>query len=110
MYGLGIGPREDLVGPVHEHHRRDGPELLAALDLVEPLEVLGVAGMGQQEPVTQRPRPELAPPVEPATTPLAARMSATSPPGRRGGERAPPPAQRCGQLVVRTSRDRERQS
>ena len=47
--GIGIGPPvEDLVGPAHEHHQRDGPELLAALDGVEPLEVLGMAGMGQK--------------------------------------------------------------
>ena len=36
---------EDLGGALGQHHRRDRPELLAALDVVEPLEVLRPAGV-----------------------------------------------------------------
>ena len=41
MYGEGSGPRAKISRrALGQHHRRDRPELLAALDVVEPLEVL----------------------------------------------------------------------
>ena len=43
MYGLGSGPAKISARALGEHHRRDRPELLAALDVVEPLEVLAPA-------------------------------------------------------------------
>ena len=48
-----------------EHHRRDRPELLAALDVVEPLEVRRRARVGQQRAVAERARAVLAAPLEP---------------------------------------------
>ena len=66
MYGLGSGPsRKISVGPLEQHHRRHRAELLAALDVVEPLEVLGPARVRHQRAVAQGARAELAAPVEP---------------------------------------------
>ena len=66
MYGLGIGPSVKIVGARSVSTiGATGPELLAALDVVEPLEVLGAARVGHQRALSERARPELAAPVEP---------------------------------------------
>ena len=95
MCGLGSGPPAK-ISPARssEHHRRDRPELLAALDVVEPLEVLGVARVGEQAAVAERPGPNSLRPWNQATIPSAASTSATASAmsaGRRrhaGGPRA----------------------
>jgi hypothetical protein len=56
---------EDLRRALGEHHRRHRPELLAALDVVEPLEVGRLARVGEQRAVPERPRPELRAALEP---------------------------------------------
>jgi hypothetical protein len=56
---------EQLGGALGAHHRRHGAERLAPLDLVQPLRVAGVARVGEQAAVAQRPRPVLATALEP---------------------------------------------
>jgi hypothetical protein len=58
-------PGEDVLRALQQHERRDRPELLAALDVVEPLQVVPVAGVREQRPVAERPRAELAAAGEP---------------------------------------------
>ena len=72
---------EDLLRVLLEHHRRDGPELLAALDVVEALEVRHPARVGQQAAVAQRARPELAAPLEPGDDAVGGQRL-----GHRGGD------------------------
>jgi hypothetical protein len=61
---------EDLGGALLEDHGRHRPELLPALDVVEPLEVLGVDGVGDQGPAAQGAGAELAAAVEPRHHPV----------------------------------------
>src|SRR5918993_5571558 len=56
---------EDLLRLLSEHHRGDGSKAFAALDSVEAVEVGGMARMGEQAAMAQRPRPELAASLEP---------------------------------------------
>ena len=56
---------EDLARALRQHHRRDRAELLAALDVVEPLEVLRPPRVGEQRAVPERARPELGAALEP---------------------------------------------
>ncbi len=56
---------EQLGGTLGEYHRRHGPELLAALHVVQPFQILGPAGMGEQRPVSERAGPELGAALEP---------------------------------------------
>ena len=65
MCGDGMAAAEDRGRVLLEHHRRDRPELLAALDVVEPLEVLDPARVGEQAAVPERARPVLAAALEP---------------------------------------------
>ena len=64
--GLGTGPRAK-ISPARstQHHGRHRPELLAALDVVEPLQVRRRPGVGQQRAVAERAWAELAAALEP---------------------------------------------
>src|SRR5690606_25128359 len=62
---------EQVGGPVGEHHGGDRPELLAALDVVEPFEVLGAAGVGEQGAVSEGARAVLAAALEPGDDAVA---------------------------------------
>ncbi len=61
----GVDAVEDLGGPIGQHHRGDGAELLAALDGVHAAQVLRAAGVTEQAAVAERPGPVLAATLEP---------------------------------------------
>ena len=63
--GWAAGRRRSSARALGEHHRRDRPELLAALDVVEPLQVRRPPGVGQQAAVPERARAELAAALKP---------------------------------------------
>jgi hypothetical protein len=56
---------EELGSALGQHHRRHRPELLAPLDVVHPLEVLGAHGVREEAPVPERARPPFATALEP---------------------------------------------
>ena len=62
---------EDVRGPPGQHHGRDRPELLPALDVVEPVEVGPPARVSQQRPVPEGAGPVLAAALEPGHHPVA---------------------------------------
>ena len=68
--GAGHGPLEDLAGPLGQDHRGHRPELLAALDVVEPLQVGRPGGVGEQAAVPEGARPVLAAALEPGDHPV----------------------------------------
>ena len=92
MYGTGQRPVEHLGRPVQPDHRRDRAELLAALDVVEPVQRLPPARVGQQRAVPERPRAVLA----------SARRT-RPPPRRRPAPRRP---RRPGRPAARTASGR----
>jgi hypothetical protein len=60
-------PRVEDVGcPVGGDHRRYRPELLTPLDVIESLEVLGIAGVCEQAAMPQSARTELGAPLKPS--------------------------------------------
>src|SRR4051794_16075937 len=63
--GAGEGAVEELRRALLEHHRRHRAELLAALDVVEALDVGGAARIGEQRAAPERARPVLAGALEP---------------------------------------------
>ncbi len=72
MYGEGSGPRPKMsAARSARHHRRHRPELLAALDVVEPLEVALVTRVGEQRAVAERARAVLAAALEPGDDAVA---------------------------------------
>ena len=66
MNGETPGADEPVGRLLLEHDRRDGAEVLAVLDLVEPGLHLGVDRRGEDRARPQRPRAELHPALEPA--------------------------------------------
>ena len=108
--GDGIGPRLKISrGALGQHHRRDRAELLAALDVVEALEVRRAAGIGQQAAVAERARAELAAPLEPGDDAvggqhLGHRVRESA--GRSYGDAGGRAASRLDLVVVRQPRPR----
>ena len=112
MYGARQrAPSKISARPLGQHHRRDRPELLAALDVVEPLEVRRPPRVGQQRAVAERPRAELAAALEPGDDAvggehLGHRVGDVVGPldGHAGASQPAPPAPSSSQLAAERRR------